>query len=317
MERVKSTFILALSNDQIRLQKHIKDSVNTISRISLDRETRDILQWLCPLDFALQQRDLINQRTEGTNQLFLNSDEFQTWLNRKKQILVGFGIPGSGKTMTASAVIQHLEESSGDESIGLAYVFCDYKKREEQSGFNLIASLLKQLVYGRGEGVPKYLQDLYEKGHPPTLDDISKLFQSQVSKNVYTYIVIDALDECGDEVNTEARGTLLSMLRLLLSTDTIGLMITSRPTNKLREDDFGIRPLELEITASEEDLDAYLSSPEVMGRLRLRSLIAKRLDLQQKIKRAIIKAVDGMYVLLLLYYLYLCLSLSYLAIFNW
>jgi hypothetical protein len=56
-----------------------------------------ILDWLTPIDYAPQQSNFISQWQEGTGQWLLNSDEFQVWINQRKQTLFCPGIPGAGK----------------------------------------------------------------------------------------------------------------------------------------------------------------------------------------------------------------------------
>jgi hypothetical protein len=49
--------------------------------------------WLCSLNFNLRQADVLSQRTEGTGQWFLKSDEFQSWtLSAGSEILWCKGI---------------------------------------------------------------------------------------------------------------------------------------------------------------------------------------------------------------------------------
>jgi hypothetical protein len=59
------------------------------------QERRVILDWLTPIDYASQQSNFISQRQEETGQWLLNSDEFQVWINQRKQTLFCLGIPWS------------------------------------------------------------------------------------------------------------------------------------------------------------------------------------------------------------------------------
>jgi Cdc6-like AAA superfamily ATPase len=80
-----------------------------------------------PLEFPLQQSDFISRRQEGTGQWLIESDEFKTWLNGTRKTLYCPGIPGAGKTMLISIVIDHLLNTIQDESIGIAYIYCNYR----------------------------------------------------------------------------------------------------------------------------------------------------------------------------------------------
>jgi len=61
------------------------------------------------------------------------------------------GIPGSGKTIIALIVVDHLWKTFPKETLlgretGIAFLYCNYKRRKEQRATNLLSSLLKQLV---------------------------------------------------------------------------------------------------------------------------------------------------------------------------
>lgn len=55
-------------------------------------------------------------------------------------------ISGAGKTMMAAITIDYLHTKMQSHDIGVAYVFCDYKRRADQSAVHLLAAILQQLV---------------------------------------------------------------------------------------------------------------------------------------------------------------------------
>src|SRR6266536_6378666 len=111
------------------------------------QEHQAILNWLTPIDYAPQQSDFISRRQEGTGEWLLNSDEFQAWLNTSKQTLFCPGMPGAGKTIIASIVVDHVcTRFQKDPSIGIAYIYCNFRQQHDQKPEDILASLLKQLV---------------------------------------------------------------------------------------------------------------------------------------------------------------------------
>jgi hypothetical protein len=50
-------------------------------------ERQTIAEWLTPLNFKVSQRDVFEQRTDGTGQWLLASNEFQTWLSGESKTL--------------------------------------------------------------------------------------------------------------------------------------------------------------------------------------------------------------------------------------
>src|SRR6186713_1193778 len=152
--------------------------INAI-RSKLERkEDLEVITWLTPIDYGPQQSDYLKRREPGTGQWLLNSAEFLEWLKMSKQTLFCPGIPGAGKTILTSTVIEYLEEKfKGDVTVGIAYIYCDFRRQAEQEADNLIASLLKQLSQGQAF-LPNSLQDLYDRHRTkqtrPSLEEISR-----------------------------------------------------------------------------------------------------------------------------------------------
>jgi Cdc6-like AAA superfamily ATPase len=127
--------------------------VNRLHERQDNRERQEvneaILNWLTPIDYAPQQIDYIARREEGTGQWLLDSVEFQSWLKKTDgQCLFCPGIPGAGKTILAAIVVEELTttfQSRGD-NVGVAYIYCNFKRYHEQRAEDLCLSLLKQLV---------------------------------------------------------------------------------------------------------------------------------------------------------------------------
>ncbi|RYP68408.1 hypothetical protein DL771_006672 [Monosporascus sp. 5C6A] len=72
------------------------------------KEDVEVLDWITPVDYGPQQSDFLRRRQPGTGKWLLDSEEYQNWLNASKQTLFYPGIPGAGKTILASIVIDDL-----------------------------------------------------------------------------------------------------------------------------------------------------------------------------------------------------------------
>ena len=189
-----------------------RDSLVKLVQHQDDQERQAILDWLSPVNYATQQNDFIGRRQEGTGRWLLNSDEFQAWLNQTKQTLFCPGIPGAGKTMIASIVVDYLwTEFQNDANIGIAYLYCNYQQRQEQKAEDLLLSLLKQLAQEQFS-VHADVKNLYKchrtKRTRPSFDGIVKVLHSTIQLYSRVFIIIDALDECN--VSNEGRNRLLS-----------------------------------------------------------------------------------------------------------
>src|ERR1044072_1546253 len=119
-----------------------------IIRSKLDKkEDGEILNWLTPVEYGAQQSEFLRRRQPGTGQWLLKSTEYQSWLNSGKQTLFCPGIPGAGKTILTSIVVDDLPRRFQSETkIGIAYLYCNFRRKDEQKIEDMLASLLKQLA---------------------------------------------------------------------------------------------------------------------------------------------------------------------------
>jgi len=256
-------------------------------------EDIEILNWLTRVDYGPQQSDYIRRRQAGTGQWFLASAEFQTWLETDKQTLYCPGIPGAGKTILASIVVDDLHTRfQNDQRIGISYLYCNFRRKEEQKAEDLLASLLKQLAQNRSY-LPNSLRELYSRHNAkrtrPSVDEISRTLRSVATMYSRVFIIVDALDEC--QVTNGCRTSFLSELFNLQVKRGSNLFVTSRFIPEIVKEFKG--SISLEIRASDEDVQRYLD--DHMSLLPSFDLCSQ--DLQGEIKTRIIKAVDGMYVL--------------------
>ncbi|RYO34681.1 hypothetical protein AA0111_g3695 [Alternaria arborescens] len=214
-----------------------------------------LLDWISASDFPSQQSDIIQRRQEGTAQWFLDAPELAHWLRETKATLFCPGIPGAGKTMIAATAINHVLNTMQKGLHRVAYVYCNYKAREEQGVSNLLAAILKQLVRGRLSTVV-HVEQLHQKhanrGTKPSLDEICSVLRDVLAHYPTVYLVIDALDECQEDT----RRLVLAKLRDLQTARDVRLMATSRFIPDI-EDAFREAP-RLEVRASREDIKRFV-----------------------------------------------------------
>ena len=269
-----------------------RDSVFTLVRSQEDQGRQTILDWIAPVDYALQQSDFTSRRQAGTGQWLLESAEFKAWIENDKQTLFCPGIPGAGKTILTSIVVEELlARFENNNDIGIAYLYCNYRRQHEQKLEDLFASLLKQFVQEQ-PSILDSVKTLYDRHKDrrtrPSLDEILGILQTVAAASSRVFIVVDALDEC--QVSNGCRQRFLSGLFNLQAKCGVNLFTTSRLLSSIEKEFEGTS--KLEIRASEDDVRRYLD-----GHLfRLPGFVARSLELQEEIKTDIIKAVDGMHV---------------------
>jgi Cdc6-like AAA superfamily ATPase len=272
-----------------------------MSRMEVDLETSrsrlhekddlEILDWITLVDYGPQQTDNFKRRQPGTGQWLLESEEYQSWLKSAQKTLFCPGIPGAGKTILTSIVVRDIEtRSENDISIGIAYIYCNFRRKNEQLVEDILSSLLKQLAQSR-PSLPDSLRDLYvrhmAKRTKPVLDEICKVLQSVIIAYSRVFIIVDALDECQISGNCQQ---FLSEIFRLQAIAQVNIFATSRFIPEIT--DYFTGGLVLEIRANEDDIRKYLG-----GHMFRLPRFARDNQLQSEIETCITEAVDGMYVI--------------------
>jgi Cdc6-like AAA superfamily ATPase len=271
----------------------MEEGIDRLNQRQDDKDRRDIANWLTLVDYDPQQSDYISRRQEGTGQWLLNSDEFQEWLNSSRRTLFCPGIPGAGKTVITSIVVDHLlTKFRNIANVGTVYLYCNYQRQHEQNLEDLLLSLLKQLAQ-KHPSVPVDVKNLYEFHKPkrtrPSFDEILKVLRSITGSYSRVFIIIDALDEC--HVSNKGFNRILSELFNLQVHAQVNLFTTSRFVPEITSQFEGC--IWKEIRAKDDDVLRYINE-----RISLlpQSRKSKHQDLQTAIRSEVLKAADGMYV---------------------
>jgi hypothetical protein len=254
------------------------------------KESQVILDWITQIDHAPHQNDFINRRQGGTGKWLINSTEYQDWLGTAKQTLFCPGIPGGGKTILTATVIEDLEKRFGNDlSVGVGYIYFNFRRQYEHKAQDSLSSLLKQLAQKRVV-LPESVQQLYQKHRDkhtrPQLEDILDTLRSTAALYSRVFIVVDALDECDAE--TACRPRFVAEVFKLQDSTTANIFATSRSIPDI-ETHFDGCP-SLEILASDEDVSTYLDN----HLSQLPGFVLNNPDLRDQVKSKITTAVEGM-----------------------
>ncbi|KAI1835446.1 hypothetical protein DTO027I6_2827 [Penicillium roqueforti] len=286
------SFLSAISSQTMAATKQTLEQLNYRQE---GNEKSCILDWLSAVDYTLQQSDLLGRRQGGTGKWLLDSQEYKHWLRTRRGTLFCPGMPGAGKTICSAILVDDLTTRFEDTpDVGIAYIYCNFNRQDEQTAQELLSSLLKQLSQKK-TSVPDAVKDLYKRyktaSTRPRFDEISKALHSVVSTYSDVFIVIDALDEC----ESTCRTRVLDELNKLRAGPGANVFATSRPTeiNDLFEGGSV-----LEIQAQEDDVRRYLAG----NMFRLPGFVSRNTALQEEIMTAISRHVQGMFLLAQLYF---------------
>ncbi|KAJ7500128.1 hypothetical protein FB451DRAFT_50793 [Mycena latifolia] len=281
-----------VASQQERSHDRILNSVNNAAydqQQHINSEQRaKIIAWLSPLNFFLRQAEITRVRQAGTGGWFLGHQRFQEWEASAGGTLWCRGIPGAGKTVLASVVVDHLRAKSGDHNLGVASIYLNHK--EAESPAHLLASVWRQLVLGKsiGSAAQSAYDQHSEKGTKPSLEEIYQILRSAMTEWSKVYIVVDALDEYPEE----ERYILLGYLAVM--GPTVNLMLTSRPNISLHNSLANLQVIE--IRANEVDIQSYLDE-QIRISPRLSLHVNARPVLRHEIVSGIIDKADGMFLL--------------------
>lgn len=188
------------------------------------------------------------------------------------------------------------ERFNKDPTVGIAYLYCNFRRHNDQKLHDLLLSLLKQLAYGQSclPQDAKTIFDAYKgKTQRPSLDDIKKLLRCMTDSYLRVFILVDALDEC--QGSDECRANFLTYMFFLRDKSKVNIFATSRLIPEIMEKFEACK--RMEIRATEDDVRRYVYGQLDGGNMEhLPSLIKHKPDLKDEIIKGISDAVDGMYV---------------------
>lgn len=213
IERLKALFSLARQNDHVALSKAIKGDtqslykgVNDISggvmNLQVDQKHKEIRQWLSAPDPSFNYNKALNDRYANTGDWFLKSNIYRDWLSGSGSFLWMYGIPGCGKTILITTIIQNtLGYCESRTNSVVLYFYFDFNDVEKQQHEQMVRSLISQL-FVHCATVPSELDTLYSScmngQRQPSLDQLLSTLRQMMTAFEEIQIILDALDECRD-----------------------------------------------------------------------------------------------------------------------
>lgn len=279
---------LSLGVQTFKEVKHARQEQNGWQN---EQRSKEILDWLLEDDYGAQQSDLLRRRQAGTGQWLLDSPEYQNWVATPQTTLFCPGIPGAGKTMLTSIVVDDMQNRlTDDEHASMAYLYCNFRRQQEQTVEHLLSSILRQLAQDQ-PSLPECVQSLrdkHKKNTKPSLEHLTTTLLALIDMFSKVYIVVDALDEC--QLSDGSRAQFLNTIFYLQSASKVNIFATSRFITDIT--DVFAEATSLEIRAHDEDIRRYLEG----SICQLPACVTRSLELQEEIVTKIILAVDGMWV---------------------
>ncbi|KAF4535012.1 uncharacterized protein LTHEOB_2987 [Lasiodiplodia theobromae] len=237
-------------------------------------------------------------RHPETGLWLLEDDDFVAWIDGRSPKLWLTGIPGAGKTVIASVIIEEAWKHVQIGKIAVAYFYCDYKEKNSQDPTKILGSIATQLAQQSLEAF-ELLRNLYKECHPtsrmPRSPEASMLVTAVQKMCGFfddVYLIVDGLDECGDHTR-EVTSLLRQTDQLTKSGKRVKVSLLSRSEEVIRqqlETDF----VHVQIAARSEDLRLYVAA-EMENRIIDGRLDLSSASLKDEILKALVEGADGMF----------------------
>ncbi len=239
----------------------------------------------------------LKQRQVDTGLWFLKSDQYVKWKTVAASSLWLYGIPGCGKTVLSSTVIQSVLQHCGDDpGKVVAYFYFDFNDVQKRDPERMVRSLICQLSH-QCVKIPAGLDTLFsscENGRQePSLDALLDVVQQMAQEFPQSYVILDALDECADQAG------LLGILETMIGwqLQNLHLLVTSRRERGIESvlESFvdGQNMVCLQSELVDEDIQRYvrqrLSDDRSLGKWQ------KDPAIRQEIETVLMKGAHGMY----------------------
>ena len=192
-----------------------------------------IIDWLAAPDPSTNYNRALTDRNPKTGLWFIEGSAYIDWKTTPRSFLWLYGIPGCGKTILSSTILQNvLKECQAKTTSAVLSFYFDFNDAEKERYEKMMRSLISQLSRCC---VSPALQDLHSSclngGRQPTLEVLLETLHQMMKSLGDIYVVIDALDECTE------RNQLLKALEKMASWEDVSLhmLATSRRETDIEE----------------------------------------------------------------------------------
>ena len=164
-----------------------------------DDQWQGVYRWLQHTDPSPNHHQAKQNYVPGTGDWMLRSPEWAEWLEAKSRCLWIHGIPGAGKTVLISHLIEQLEKirnlvkQASQRETTYVYYYCRSAHNQDETKI-FLKWLVLQLCQ-KAKHVPAIVNELFGHVGEPGLVDLLDALASILTRFEIAYIVVDALDE--------------------------------------------------------------------------------------------------------------------------
>ncbi|CAO2656907.1 Nn.00g057100.m01.CDS01 [Neocucurbitaria sp. VM-36] len=194
-----------IEKDIKKVRQLVRDLVFVSLTIKNFQDTRLVRLRTWVASFAAVDSSVIlwtnqEKRHQGSGEWFLQSDQYKEWLTGPHSLLWLHGIPGCGKSVLSSSIVEDIKiRSEKDLDRNFAFFFFTFRNDALRDPHEMVTSLIVQLV-PQCITISTELDSLYTScgngARKPSPLVARKLLHLVLQALPEVYIVLDALDEC-------------------------------------------------------------------------------------------------------------------------
>jgi len=274
----------------------VDETRRDVKDLALEQRQAELHRWLSPPAPSTNYNKALQQRQEGTGSWFLRSDAFAAWKSQRNSFLWLYGIPGCGKTILSSTIVEHLQTLSTQT---LLYFYFDFTDAEKQTLRGVVCSLISQLYHtckSAQEPLDAFFSS-FDRSTQPSRESLCKVLYNMIERAGEVWIVLDAIDECAERKGGPTEGLLLWMRDLVKwGKSNVHCLVTSRPEQDIRAELSGLTTgksrISIQSDLVNDDILAYICTKvrDGEGLKRWRG----RPDIQKEIEEHLAKKAEGM-----------------------
>ncbi|MCJ1380068.1 hypothetical protein MMC17_003171 [Xylographa soralifera] len=240
----------------------------------LDEWRHKIHPWLSAPDPSSNHHSARKKQQATTGAWLVDSRQFAAWKVEAHSFLWLHGIPGYGKTVLCSTIIQNIiSHCQSDPGLAIGFYYFDFNDIEKQKVESLIRSLVTQ-ISSQSRNSPSPLDALYAK----LLGEFREIF-----------VIIDALDECKqwEELIEIVENIVDWKIR------NLHLLVTSRRERELMD---AFEPIVTDQIAIQHETVSADIQTHVRDKLQSDNKLSKwAAELRMEIESTLMKGAHGMF----------------------
>ncbi|KAK4196326.1 hypothetical protein QBC40DRAFT_351857 [Triangularia verruculosa] len=259
---------LSRIEESLKERKAMDENFKQIADAEGNRMLRELHGWLRAANVINDQDKYTKLRSgyPGTGYWLLDNPKFKEWFETPCQLVPPVlwlnGIPGAGKTVLASLVVEQAQQISPTPVV--LYFFCRNGDNERDNFVSIARSLLCQLLpYNRDVLLP-YYHDKYVNSAEAVLvtrTTIEDLLKVSLHNFPSVYIILDGIDECPRKERDNIASWFRGLVEDLPTSNPtrVRCLFVSQEDGIARKDFAGLSVIKIRSQDNRQDIERFSS----------------------------------------------------------